>query len=133
MNDDSKGGAMTVQPTFTGGRNLAMKVPPHEFDATVRFYRDVLGLPEITTHPPSIGFKFGSCNLWIDRVAGISQAEVWLEVVTSDIAAASTHLADAGIVRRDEIEPLPAGFEAFWVSSPASIIHLVCKEAASWE
>jgi hypothetical protein len=65
-------------------------------------------------------------------VPGISQAEVWLEVVTNDIAAASRHLDAAAIVRRDEIEPLPAGFEALWVSSPASIIHLVCKEAASW-
>jgi len=123
---------MTVQPTFTGGRNIAMKVPPHQFEATVRFYRDVLGLTEITKHHPSIGFEFGSCNLWIDRVPGISQAEIWLEVVTNDIAAASRHLHAAAIVRRDEIEPLPSGFEAFWISSPASIIHLVCKDDASW-
>ena len=34
---------------------------------------------------------------------------------------------------RVEIEPLPEGFPGFWVSSPVSIVHLVCKEGASWE
>ncbi len=29
---------------FEGGRNIAMKVPPHQHEATVRFYRDVLKL-----------------------------------------------------------------------------------------
>ncbi len=123
---------MTTQATFAAGRNIAMKVPPHLYEATVRFYRDVLGLSEITKYSPSVGFEFGSNNLWIDRVTGISQAEVWLEVVTNDIGAASQHLAAAGVVRRDEIEPLPEGFQAFWVSSPASIIHLVCKDTESW-
>jgi catechol 2,3-dioxygenase-like lactoylglutathione lyase family enzyme len=123
---------MITQATFAAGRNIAMKVPPHLYEATVRFYRDVLGLKEITKHSPSVGFEFGANNLWIDRVAGISQAEIWLELVTNDIAAASQHLNLAGIVRRDEIEPLPEGFQAFWVSSPASIIHLVCKDTESW-
>ena len=113
---------MTVQATFTAGRNIAMKVPPHLHEATIRFYRDVLRLKEITKHSPSVGFEFGSNNLWIDCVAGLSQAEVWLEVLTNDVAAASQQLETAGIVRRDEIEPLPEGFQAFWVSSPASIL-----------
>lgn len=117
---------------FLGGRNIAMKVPPHLYDATVQFYRDVLGLKEITTHAPAVGFEFGSNNLWIDRVSGISQAEIWLEILTNDIEAAAEELKRAGIVRRDEIEPLPEGFEAFWISSPASIIHLVCKDTESW-
>jgi hypothetical protein len=64
--------------------------------------------------------------LWIDRVEGISQAEVWLQVTTEDTQAAAKHLAAEKIVRRDEIEPLPEGFDGFWISSPASIIHLVC-------
>lgn len=123
---------MTAKPMFTAGRNIAMKVPPHLYEATVQFYRDVLGLREITQHAPSVGFEFGSNNLWIDKVAGISQAETWLEVLTDDIEAAAEHLKAAGVVRRDEIEPLPQGFNAFWVSSPASIIHLVCKDTESW-
>jgi len=123
---------MSKKITFAAGRNIAMKVPPHLYEATVQFYRDVLGLKEITRHAPSVGFEFGSNNLWLDRVPGISQAETWLEVVTNDIAAASEHLKAANVVRCDEIEPLPQGFQAFWVSSPASIIHLVCKDTDSW-
>jgi catechol 2,3-dioxygenase-like lactoylglutathione lyase family enzyme len=123
---------MTTKVKFTAGRNIAMKVPPHLYEATVQFYRDVLGLKEITKHAPSVGFEFGSNQLWIDRVPGMSQAETWLEVITNDIAVASEKLKAAGVVRCDEIESLPEGFQAFWVSSPASIIHLVCKDTESW-
>lgn len=123
---------MTQNTKFTAGPNIAMKVPPHLYEATIQFYRNVLGFKEITKHAPAIGFEFGTNNLWIDRVPGISQAEIWLEVVTNDIAAASKHLKAAGVVRCDEIEPLPQGFQAFWISNPAAIIHLVCKDNESW-
>ncbi|MDX1498089.1 MAG: hypothetical protein R3352_11075 [Salinisphaeraceae bacterium] len=123
---------MTTNATFSAGRNIAMKTPPHLYEATVQFYRDVLGLKEITTHAPSVGFEFGSNNLWIDSVSGMSQAEIWLEVITNDVSSAAEHLKSAGIVRCDEIEPLPDGFQAFWVSSPASIVHLICKDSESW-
>jgi catechol 2,3-dioxygenase-like lactoylglutathione lyase family enzyme len=118
--------------TFAAGRNIAMKVPPHLYESTVRFYRDVLGFPEITAHAPAVGFQFGPNHLWIDRVPGMSQAELWLEVVTDDVAAAAAHLEAAGVVRCDEIEPLGKEFPAFWIASPASIVHLVCKDTASW-
>lgn len=123
---------MAAQLRFTPGRNIAVKVPPHHFDATVRFYRDTLGLELLTTNPPAIGFKFGPMNLWLDRVPALSQAEVWLEVLTSDIDAAAAALARDGIERCDEIEPLPEGMRAFWIASPASIVHLVCAESESW-
>jgi catechol 2,3-dioxygenase-like lactoylglutathione lyase family enzyme len=115
---------------FTGGRNIAMKVPRHQWEATVRFYRDVIGLPVIEhapTVPPSVGLKFGANQLWIDRVDGVSHAEPWLELNTSDIPAAARHLQSAGVVRRDEIEPLPEGHEGFWIANPASNIHMVAK------
>jgi catechol 2,3-dioxygenase-like lactoylglutathione lyase family enzyme len=123
---------MTARAKFAAGRNIAMKVPPHLYEATVRFYREVLGLKEITKHAPSVAFEFGSSQLWIDRVPGMSQAEIWLEVVTDDLAAAAEQLKAAGVVRCDEIEPLPEGFEGFWISSPALIVHLVCQDAESW-
>ena len=123
---------MNSKPTFAAGRNIAMKLPPHVFEATVQFYRDVLGLEEITKHAPAVGFVFGSNHLWLDRVVGLSQAETWLEVVTSDLDAAAKHLDAAGVVRCDDIEPLPQGLQAFWISSPASIIHLVCKDSETW-
>ena len=121
---------MSTLPDFAGGRNIAMKVPPHLWDETVRFYRDVVGFKVIEhapTTPPSVCFEFGANKLWIDRVDGLSQAEVWLELGTSDVQAAAGHLESAGIVRRDEIEPLPEGFEGFWIQNPASVIHMVRK------
>jgi catechol 2,3-dioxygenase-like lactoylglutathione lyase family enzyme len=123
---------MNQKARFTGGRNIAMKVPPLLWEATVQFYRDVIGL-RVTEHPPtmppSVAFEFGACQLWIDRVDGLSQAEVWLELESSDVEQASAHLKSAGVVRRDEIERLPEGFEGFWIENPASIIHLVSKQA----
>jgi hypothetical protein len=120
---------MSAGVAFVAGRNIAMKVPPHVYDATVRFYREVLRLPEIAALAPAVVFEFGSIRLWIDRVPGISQAETWLEVVANELEAASALLAEAGVVRCDDIEPLPPGFRGFWVSSPASIVHLVCEAA----
>jgi hypothetical protein len=122
--------AMSASVEFTGGRNIAMKVPPHQWEATVGFYRDVLGLPVLDgppTEPPSVSFEFGANRLWIDRVEGMSQAELWLELNASDVGGAAELLESSGIDRRDEIEALPEGLEGFWISSPASIIHLVAS------
>lgn len=123
---------MTVK--FQGGKNIAMKVPPHQYDATVRFYREILGLEQIAGPAgDAVGFKFGSNNLWIDKVPGMSQAELWLEIVTDDTAAAARRLEDAGIARCDEIEKLGSNFDGYWISSPASIIHLVDAQGGSWD
>ncbi len=111
--------------TFRGGRNIALKVPPHQWEATVRFYRDILGLDEITENAPEVVFQFGHNQLWIDKVETVSQAELWLELVTDDVSAAADHFKAAGIARCDEIEKLPDALRGFWISSPSSIIHLV--------
>jgi len=112
------------RPAWRGGRNIALKVPPHQFDATVGFYRDTLGLPLIAALAPDVVFEFGANRLWIDRVASLSQAELWLEVVTDDPLAAAPDLAACGAVRCDAIEPLPKGFLGYWIASPAGIVHL---------
>lgn len=116
---------------FTPGKNIAMKVPVHEFDSTVAFYRDILGFEEVNASSPgdieAVTFKFGDKNLWVDKIPGISQAQVWLEVVTEDIDAASEYLKNKNCIRRDEIEPLPKGFKGFWLANPANIIHLVTE------
>jgi catechol 2,3-dioxygenase-like lactoylglutathione lyase family enzyme len=121
---------LSERPIYNGGRNIAIKIPPHEWEKTVAFYRDILGLPVIENNLPSatptVVFQFGNNQLWVDRVETMSQAEIWLEVNTSDITASAQHLQQAGVVRRDEIEPL--GFEAFWVSNPAGIIHLISRD-----
>lgn len=108
-----------------------MKVPPHLFQATVAFYRDVLGLRQLETRENTVRFEFGANHLWIDRVPGISQAETWLELVTNDVAGAEKLLAQANVIRCDEIEPLPEGFQAFWIMNPAQIVHLVGGEEES--
>ncbi len=120
------------KPRFTAGRNIAMKVPPHQYEETVKFYRDLIGLKDISTSEEEVGFEFGGKNLWIDAVPSISQAEIWLEILTDDIDNAANAFKDAGVIRRDEIEILPDDLQAFWVSSPSSIIHLICKETDSW-
>lgn len=116
--------------TFSGGRNIAMKVPPHQWESTVSFYRETLGLRELDTPfdsgRKSVGFEFGANRLWIDCVPGVSQAELWLQVTTADTSAASERLAAHGVVRCDEIEPLEST-SAYWISSPASIVHLVSE------
>jgi hypothetical protein len=112
-----------MRPTFAGGRNIAMKVPPHQHAATVAFYRDVVGLRQLEGE--SVSFEFGANRLWIDCVPGMSQAELWLELVQDDVAAAAEHLTAAGVVRCDDIEPLPQVFKGFWIANPASIVHLV--------
>lgn len=112
---------------FEPGKNIAMKIPAHEYENTLRFYREVLRFKEITGSgaDDTPKFEFGDKVLWLDRMPGLSQSEIWLEVVTSDIVKASEYLKQQGCHRRDEIEPLPSGFKAFWVSSPSNIIHLV--------
>lgn len=118
------------RPSFAGGGNIAMKVPPHQWEATVRFYRNTLGLceleHELSSGPQSVAFVFGDNYLWIDRVPGVSQSELWLQVTTADTAAAAEQLAAAGVTRCDEIEALGSD-SAFWISSPASIVHLVSE------
>jgi len=120
-----------MKPKFSPGKNIAMKVPSLEYDRTIAFYRDVLGFDLLdepsSPETESVVFKFGDKNLWIDRIPGISQAELWLEVVTDDIVAASTYLEATDCVRRDEIEPLPDNFRGFWIANPANIIHLVSQ------
>ena len=122
---------MADDPRFAAGRNIAVKVPPHEYEATVRFYRDVLGFAEVATEEPGACFEFGANRLWVDRVPTLSQAEVWFEIVTTDLAASSARLEAAGVVRCDDIEPLPDGMAAFWIANPAGIVHLVVEDAGS--
>ncbi len=118
-----------MKPEFSPGRNIAMKIPAHEYHQTVLFYRDVLGFEALagpaSSSTETTRFQFGDKVLWIDRVEALSQAEVWLEVVADDVKAAAAWLERHGCARRDEIEALPDGLAGFWVSSPANIIHLV--------
>ena len=116
-------------PPFQPGRNIAMKVPAAEFAATVAFYEATLGFRVVSREASSVRFDHGGGHfLWIDRVDGLAKAEVWLEIYTTDIAAAADQLKAAHITRCDEIEPLPDGMAAFWIKNPAGVVHLVTEE-----
>ena len=116
------------QPNFEGGINIAMKLPPNVFDQTVSFYKDVLRLPVIEEESASVVLAFGANRLWLDRAGQFNQAEIWLEIFTDDIPAASDHLNRRGVLRRDGIEPLPEEFDGFWICNPADIIHIVSQK-----
>ena len=120
-----------MRPDFKPGNNIAMKVPSHEFEKTVSFYQNVLGLQRehLKSLDPleSVVFEFGDKSLWIDNIAGLSQAEIWLEIVSEDIDKARKYLQAQDCVIINEIEPLPANIRGFWLSSPSNIIHLVVE------
>jgi hypothetical protein len=114
---------VTTKSEIRGGRNIAMKVPSHQFHSTVEAYRS-LGLPVLFEDDSMVTFEYGPIKLHIDRRDGFSQAELWLEFISDDLDAAAIAMKDAGFVRRDEIENL-GRHAGFWVTSPASIVHLV--------
>lgn len=107
-----------------------MKVPTEAFDATVAFYTKTLGFRVESRDASSVVIDFVGKHLWIDRVETIEKSEVWLEVATHDLAAASSHLAANGVTRCDEVEALPKGMVAFWIKNPASVVHLVTETAS---
>jgi catechol 2,3-dioxygenase-like lactoylglutathione lyase family enzyme len=116
---------------FRHGDNMAMKVPSRLFERTVAFYRDVIGLPVLQAGDggQSWVFRFGALRLWIDNVPAMTQPELWLEVRTDDLPAAEACLKAHGVVRCDEVEPLPEGFPGFWIAAPGGMIHLVAAES----
>jgi hypothetical protein len=103
-----------------------MKVPAHEFDSTLKFYRDIIRLPVVSSYAPATVFEFGDKRLWIDKENHLSQAELWLELETEVPERAKQYLVENGVIIRDDIEELPSDLNGFWIANPANIIHLVC-------
>lgn len=122
-----------MKPEFKPGKNIAMKVPCHEYEKTVAFYEEVLGLERkeenLIEGTNSVVFRFGDKDLWIDKVAEISQAEVWLEINTGNVEKAQKYLKEKGCTFRNEIEVLPSTIKGFWLSNPSNIIHLVVESS----
>ena len=125
------GRSVAGKAAFRGGIDIAQKVPHHQHAAVVAFYRDVIGLPEITDRPPAVGFQLAGNRLWIDPMTTLSQAEVWLELYTDDFTAAADRLTGVQVVRCDPIEPLDEGFRGGWFLNPAGIVHMV-REPDAW-
>ncbi|WP_280442811.1 VOC family protein [Nocardia brasiliensis] len=110
-----------------------MKLPKAQFDRTVAFYRDVLGMAvtEDSSDPVAAGVirsaavQFGPVTLWLDRVDNYAHADLWLELFTDDVDRATEYLAAQGVAVQDELESLPAGMAAHWISNPAGVPHIV--------
>ena len=103
-----------------------MKVPAHQFDATVESYRQ-LGIPVLAQSSSSVLFQFGPTHLHVDKIENIERAEIWLELVVSDANAAAAVVEHAKFERCDDVEQLPKDYPGFWVTSPSSIVHLVTE------
>ena len=121
-----------MRPIFEAGENIAIKVPAHEYDQTVSFYQDILGLErknaKSTDEYHTAVFKFGDKNLWVDRISSMSQAEIWLEIRTDNAEHAATYLDQCKVSRCDDIERLPEGFKGIWISGPSNIVHLITEK-----
>jgi catechol 2,3-dioxygenase-like lactoylglutathione lyase family enzyme len=125
-----------TDPTFRAGLNIAMKIPLQHYEATVAFYRHTLGFTvedEDVAYAPTVSrthkVSFGPNTLWLDCVDNYSQPDLWLELHTDDLDAATQVMADSGIQPCDEVEPLnEAGLKSHWFKNPAGIVHLVAEK-----
>ncbi|AUO64520.1 hypothetical protein WM46_06960 [Citrobacter freundii complex sp. CFNIH2] len=114
-----------------GGIDIAMKVPSHQYQQTIDFYRNIIRLPEIIDKPPAVGFELGPNKLWIDEAPGLSQAELWLELFTPNFSDAEKYIEQCGVVRCDAVELLPDGFKGGWIMNPCNIVHML-REPEAW-
>lgn len=113
-----------ARPEFRADTDIAMKVPTRLMASMVAFYRDTLGLP-VSDEKSGTKVEFGPCTLWLDHVPAMTQPELWLKVAAPDTAAAARWLEEKGVLRCDEVERLPEGFDGFWIAAPGGMIHLV--------
>ena len=118
-------------PEFSGGVNIAIKLPKSKYEETVRFYREILKL-EVTEKPiehPTISrtheVKFGPNIVWLDCVDNYTHSETWLELKTPDVEAAATYLKSEGVHTCDEIEEIPA--DLHWIMDPAGTVFILSK------
>ncbi len=112
-----------MQLEFTGGLNIAIKVPRSKYEKTVAFYRDILKLPVVEkpiTNPTvsrTHEVRFGSNIVWLDCVDNYTHSEVWLDLKTNDVNTATAFLQANGIETCDELEEIPETMH--WILDPA--------------
>ncbi|MEJ1239355.1 hypothetical protein WBG78_14560 [Chryseolinea sp. T2] len=122
---------MPTNISFTGGPNIAIKIPRSKYADTVKFYRDVLKLDveeqpiDSATVSRTHRVKFGTNVVWLDCVDNYTHAETWLELRTADVPLAADYLRTHGVATVDELEKIPK--EMHWVMDPAGTVLLLCK------
>lgn len=116
---------------FTGGINIAIKIPKSKYEDTVTFYRNTLKLAveEKAITNPTVSrtheVKFGANILWLDCVDNYTHSEVWLDLKTDDVEAATEYLKSHGIDTCDEIENIPK--DTHWIMDPAGTPFILNK------
>lgn len=119
-------------PNFTGGVNIALKIPRRQFEQTVAFYRDVLKLKleEVKTSAPTVTksykCKFGTNTLWLDQVDAYAKSDVWMELKTENMAEALDHLRQNGTNTCNELEEIPE--DVHWITDPAGVVYVPTEE-----
>jgi catechol 2,3-dioxygenase-like lactoylglutathione lyase family enzyme len=120
---------------FSGGPNIAIKIPKAKYETTVSFYRNVLGMDveeRPITHPTisrTHRMKFGSNVLWLDCVDNYSRSETWLELNVGNIPKATAFLQNQGISPCDELEEIPENMH--WITDPAGNVFLLTSNEES--
>ena len=118
--------------TFTGGVNIAVKIPKSRYEQTVHFYRDILGLnveEQQIDHPTikrSHRLQFGNNVLWLDCIDNYTHSEVWLELRTENVGVAKDYLESQGVNTCDELEQVSGGMH--WIMDPAGTVLLLCPD-----
>lgn len=114
---------------FTGGKNIAVKIPKSKYDQTVAFYRDILKL-EVLEKPisnPTVSkthqVKFGNNIMWLDCVDNYTHSETWMELNVEDVDQATQYLESNGIRTCDELESLPDNMH--WITDPAGTVFIL--------
>ena len=120
-------------PKFTGGINIAMKIPKAKYEATLAFYRDVLKFNvveekiDLPTVSRTAKLQLGPNTLWLDCVDNYSKSELWLELRTADVEKAKNYLEEKGITTCDELEQIPG--DMHWITDPAGTVLLLCSRS----
>ena len=114
---------------FAGGENISLRVPDALFEKAIHFYAGTLGLETRQVDVDTYVVRYGPRVLWLDRCKEIEHCEVRLELRTSDTTRASAHLQRAGVELLNA-EPLPEGYDGFWIRSPLGDVVLVSASSA---
>jgi predicted enzyme related to lactoylglutathione lyase len=121
-----------METKFTGGVNIAIKIPKSKYEKTVSFYRDILKLQveEKPIENPTVSrtheVKFGPNTVWLDCVDNYTHSEVWLELRTTNIDSATDYLSANGVEPCDEIEKIPN--DMHWIMDPAGTVFILGEE-----
>lgn len=120
-----------MSANFSGGINIAIKIPKQKYQQTVSFYRDILKLrvEEKPITNPTVSktheVNFGPTTVWLDCVDNYTHSEVWLELKTPDVESATRYLESNGIQTCDEIEEIPK--DMHWIMDPAGTVFILSK------